>query len=372
MCRLFKFLILTIIICFVHSCANNKKNKIQIGSIQVLTGQMSKYGKTLEAALKSYSEVVNEERKKKGFPQFEIITFDSKLEPKTGVSAFNQLIHINKVPVVIGALGSSVTLAMSPIAEENKVVLISPASGSPEISNAGEYIFRTCPSDIYEAEFIAGYFEKEHTGKSIAILYINNDYGIGLKNGFLNKLKNKPEGLLSLAIEQGQNDFRNLLAKIKSASSEVIYIIGYEEMITIFKQAKEMDIQARWLGNNQLNDQSMIDKMGNTANGTIFPGHEYELDKVKQKYPKFYAKYLEYSNNQELDIFAAYGVDALMLIEDALNNGAKTGEEIKTHLSKVKGFEGLTGVFDFDSSGDPIRTLNLYIINEGVIEKINN
>ena len=349
----------------------NSSDNINIGSIQVMTGQMSKYGKTLEATLKAYSEVVNETNTKNNLPQIEIVTFDSKLEPKTGVSAINQLIQINKVPVVIGALGSSVTLAMSPVAESNKVVLISPASGSPEITNAGEYIFRTCPSDIYEAEYIGKFYNDNHKGNSIAIIYINNDYGIGLKNGFIKTLNANSNNILELAFEQGQNDFRNQLTKIKNNNIEVIYVVGYEEMVTIFKQAKEMDIQANWLGNNQLNDQSMIDKMGTTADGVIFPGHEYNIENVKNEYPVFYEKYLKYSDNQELDVFAAYGVDAIMLIEAAIKQGAKSGTEIKDYLNEVKNFKGLTGTFDFDSNGDPIRKLNLYIIQDGRIIEYN-
>ena len=361
-----------ILILFTIFTGCSQRDTSKIGSIQVLTGQMSKYGHTLEAALKAYSEVINVENGKSGNSQIEIITMDSKLEPKTGVSSINQLIQVYNVPAVIGALGSSVTLAMAPVAEENRVVLISPASGSPEISNAGDYIFRTCPSDIYEAEYIAGYYQKMYSEKSVAILYINNDYGIGLKNRFLSKLENNTQNILSLAFEQGQTDFRNQLSRIKNNSIDVVYLIGYEEMITVFKQVKEMDLNVIWLGNNQLNDQSMIDKMGDTADGTVFPGHEYNLEKVKREHPEFYSKYLKYSNNQDLDVFAAYGVDALMLIDAALKSGAKTGTEIKDFLKDVKEFKGLTGTFDFNANGDPIRTLNLYKINNGKIELIRN
>lgn len=361
--RILYFILIFILI--FSNCSQHRN--IKIGSVQVLTGQMSKYGKTLEAALSAYIDVNKELRREKGLPEIEIITMDSRLEPKTGVSDINQLITVYHVPAVIGALGSSVTLAMAPIAEENKVVLISPASGSPEISGAGKYIFRTCPSDIYEAEFIARYYEKEFSENSLAILYINNDYGVGLKNGFLKTVQNKSLKPLFLSFEQGQNNFRNQLLRIKNDSIKVVYLIGYEEMITIFKQAKEMDVTVNWIGNNQLNDQSMIDKMGNTANGTIFPGHEYELSKIKKEHPEFYTKYLEQSNGQDLDVFAAYGVDALMLIEAAIDNGAKTGTEIKDYLDHIKEFNGLTGTFSFNTDGDPIRTLILYQIMDGKI-----
>ena len=171
-----------------------------------------------------------------------------------------------------------------------------------------------------------------------------------------------------MAFEQGANDFRIQLSKIKQEKIKVVYLVGYEEMITIFKQAKEYGLRCAWLGTNQLNDQTMIDKMGNTADGTIFPGQLYDVKDVEKGYPDFYKKYLEYSKGVDLDIFAAYAADALIVINDALMTGAKNGTDIKNYLLKVKNFKGVTGDFSFNSNGDAIRELALYQIINGKME----
>ena len=75
---------------------------------------------------------------------------DDVLDPKTGVAAFRKLVEINKVPVVIGPLTSSVALAIAPIANDKKVVLLSPSASSPLLSDAGDYIFRNVASDEFE------------------------------------------------------------------------------------------------------------------------------------------------------------------------------------------------------------------------------
>ena len=346
-----------------YGCNTNKSNNI--GAIQQLTGQMSKYGKTQVAAVNAMKDVINTQRQKEGLPLLNTVSEDDKLEPQEGVKIINKMITVDKIVAAIGAQGSSVTLAMAPIAEQNKVVLISGASGTPKISNAGDYVFRTCPSDIYEGEFIAKVYDKLYPKKSIAILYINNDYGIGLRDAFKNKLVNKPAEIIDLAFEQGSRDFRNQISKINQQKIEVVYLVGYEEMITAFKQAKEFGLKCAWLGNNQLNDQTMINKMGTTADGTIFPGHIYSINEVKKKLPEFYKKYLVYSKGEELDVFAAYAADALMAINQALLNGATDGLGIKKELYKLKDFEGVTGKFSFDNNGDAIRTLALYQIKEG-------
>jgi branched-chain amino acid transport system substrate-binding protein len=352
-------------------CTIPTNKNINVGSIQVLTGQMSKYGKTLQAALESELQIINTQRKKDGLTQITLKTYDDKLDPKTGVSCLNQLISIDKSVAVIGALGSSVTMAIAPIAEKNKVVLISPASGAPDISNAGNYIFRTCPSDIYEAQVISKYYQENFNSKSIAILYINNDYGLGLKNGFLNSLKSGREKVLELAFKQGESDFRNLLLKIKSEGIQVVYVVGYEEMVAIFNQANEMNLACQWLGNNQMNDEAMLKKIGIAADGTIFPGHQYDLKKIKSENSEFFKLYMKKSNNTELDVFAAYGVDALRLIDYALRKGAKTGEEIQKVLSNITNFKGFTATFSLDKNGDPVRELALYKVENVQMKRIN-
>ncbi|MDP2946703.1 MAG: ABC transporter substrate-binding protein [Nanoarchaeota archaeon] len=361
-------IILTILSFLLLSCKNDHKS-INLGSIQVLTGQMSKYGKTLQAALEAELEIINHDRTQYKQPQIKIFFQDDKLDPKTGVAAMQQLIQAYDPPVVFGALGSSVTLAIAPIANKNKVVLISPASGAPNISDAGDYVFRTCPSDIYEAKIIAKYYSDSLNGNSLAVLYINNDYGNGLKDSFLSSISNNKD-ILTFGFKQGQADFKNEITKIKSSNIQVIYLVGYEEMVTVFKQAKEMNLICKWLGNNQMNDQTIIDKFGNTAEGTIFPGHQYDLESIKNKYSDFYKIYLQKSGGVDLDVFAAYGVDALMVVNQVMLNNANTGEEIKEALYKLKGFKGITGEFSFDSNGDPVRELNLYVIKEGKIVKL--
>lgn len=364
---LIKLTLIFLLLFFLSSCSKQDET-VKIGSIQQLSVQMGKYGKTHVAAVTAMKDLINGKRVSKGLPQIELLVDDDQLKPAVGVNIIKKFIDVDGVVAVIGAQGSSVTLAMAPVAEAKEVVLISGASGSPKISGAGDYIFRTCPSDIYEGKTMGTYYEKNFPGEPLAILYINNDYGIGLRDAFLNSLSKKPE-VLDIAYAQGAVDFRNQLTKIKEENIKVVYLVGYNEMVSIYKQAKELGLTCQWLGNNQLNDQSLIDKMGTTADGTIFPGHDFVLEKVKADHPEFYNKYIELSKGVELDVFAAYGADAMIVINQALLQGAKTGKEIKTFLYNAKTFKGLLGYFSFDSNGDAIRNLGLYKIQNGKILK---
>ena len=363
-----KYISIILISILIFGCSK-KEEIIKIGCIQQLSGQMAKYGKTQVAAITAMMDLANKGRTVKNLTQIELLVDDDQLKPAVGRNIMKKFIDVDGIIAAIGAQGSSVTLAIAPLAEKNKVVLISGASGSPKISEAGEYIFRTCPSDIYEGREMAEFYKEKFKGENLAIIYINNDYGIGLRDAFLNTLYEKPTKVLNLAYSQGAVDFRTQLTRIKQENITVVYLVGYDEMIIIYKQAKELGLTCHWLGNNQLNDQSLVDKMGTTADGTIFPGHDFEFEKIRKNNPVFYNGYLELSDNVELDVFAAYAADAFNAINFALMQGAKTGEEIKDILYKTDSFEGLLGEYSFDQNGDAIRNLGLYEIRKGQIEK---
>ena len=180
--------ILVVLVFIAVNCrrSNNQPSPAQtitIGSILPLTGDASKYGQSAQQAIDLASQEINAKGGIKG-THVTIVYEDSQGNPKGTVSALQKLITTNKVPAIIGDLLSSDTLAMSPVAERDKVVLLSPTSSAPEITKAGDYIFRNCASDTFEGSIMAGYaYDKLHT-KRVAIIYINNAYGVGIRDVF--------------------------------------------------------------------------------------------------------------------------------------------------------------------------------------------
>ena len=209
-----------------------QKKNIKIGSVLSLTGNMSNYGNSSKAALQAMDSVINKERKEKGYPPLDLIFEDDKLEPKSGVAAAQKLIDIDKVSVIIGAQPSSVTLAIAPIAESKKTVVISPASTTTDLTTAGDYIFRTVLSGEYEGNVSADLYKQYYNGKKLSVLYINNDYGLSLKKVFLSSVG--ATDVLEVAYSEKDVDFKTYLTKIKDAGTEVVYILGYNEMVEIF------------------------------------------------------------------------------------------------------------------------------------------
>ena len=88
--------------------------------------------------------------------------------------------HLHTVPAILGGACSHETLAFTDMAEQAKTVVLSYCSIASEISNAGDYIFRNNPSAPHLARFAAKYIKKVAGKERLAILYVNESYGISV------------------------------------------------------------------------------------------------------------------------------------------------------------------------------------------------
>lgn len=115
------------------------EEQFKIGFMGPLSGSEARYGESIKRG-------VELAKKEVGIKNLKILYEDSKCDGKEAVNAINKLISSDKVSVIIGEVCSGVTLAVAPIAEQQKVAMISPASTSSKMSEF-PYLFRTVPSD---------------------------------------------------------------------------------------------------------------------------------------------------------------------------------------------------------------------------------
>ena len=365
--RFFMFvnLVLTlaiIVVCFT-GCQKDS-NDIKIGAILPLTGDAAKYG---DIAKKSFDMAVNEVNASDGIKgkKIKIIYEDSQGNPQLGVSAVQKLISTDRVISIMGDLFSSVTLAIAPIVEKNKIVLLSPASSAPKITEAGDYIFRNCPSDVYEGNVMANYAYDKLNMKKVALLYVNNEYGIGIKDVFKESFSKKGGTIIDEeSFEQNTTDFRTQLAKIKQSNPEAVYLVGYKEMGYILKQAKEMKIRPQFLSTVMFEDPDILKIAQEGADNVIYSASSFDTKNDDNPIVQSFVKSFNDKYGQMPDIFAGLSYDAMKIMIIAIEQGGNTSEGIKKALYNIKNYQGVTGEVSFDSNGDAILT--------PVIKKVEN
>jgi len=342
-----------------------RSKEIEIGAILPLTGDAAKYGESAKKGINLAIDECNENFGIKG-KNIKIIYEDDQADPRTGVSAAQKLIFVDKVQAIIGALPSSVTLAIAPIAEKNRVVILSPASSAPTITHAGDFIFRNVASDTLEGTAMAEFVCNNLKFKSVAILYINNDFGFGLRDSF-RKRYDAACGtvLLAESFEQASTDFRSQLSKIKAQNPEAIYLIGYKEMGRILRQAQELGIKCQILSFTMFEDPEILNIAGSIAEGTYYTSRSYDSKAGEGIMGEFNKDYrLKY--NAEPDIFAALSYDAAKIIVKAIGEGGNFGPRIKEALYTIKNYDGATGRISFDEFGDVAGSIGIKRVKQGI------
>lgn len=368
--------ILSAYIAFSKGMLSNPSSEIiKIGFIGPLTGDAASYGIPISNAVRMAVDVVNETGGVNGRP-IEVIYEDGKCAETNAANAAKKLVDIDKVRAIIGGVCSGETLAMLPITEKKKVVVLSPSSSSPDLSGAGEYFFRNAPSDLKSGEKLARMIAEKYEYKKIAIISEETNYAQGLARVFrqsLQKLGVKLVAEESFAPEA--DDFRSILITIKNAKPEALLVNPQTEVAggTIVKQAREIGIDAQLFGSNVLSGPRAIEVAEEHIEGLMFvdaPG----LSRGNPKATAFLNEYRPKYGEPGVEFYVGAAYDNVHIIAHAIQTANTNAEKVRDHISAMKHFNGVAGNYRFDENGDPegIDFIAKKIENGAVVEMIES
>jgi branched-chain amino acid transport system substrate-binding protein len=259
---------------FSGTCA---QETIKIGVTQPLTGAFAASGNYVARGTKIAEEEINATGGVLG-KEIQLVIEDNKSNPTEAVTTVEKLIEQDKVPLLIGAWSSTLTLAVMPKLEEYGVPMIVETSSSGKITTSGNpYIFRISPPSAMEAKAFQP-LAAEMGIKKADFLYTNNDFGIGSADEYSKMLKeNGIEIGVRETMDPAATDFSAQLAKIKASGADTVFVTTAVEQLTlILKQAKEQQLKVRVIscGGSNSPDQ-IIAQAGTAAEGsyhtTFFP-----------------------------------------------------------------------------------------------------
>lgn len=339
-----------------------EKEPIKIGFSTPLTGNGAEWGigfkKGAELAYDEIKYLTINGRK------IEIIYEDSQCDPKIAASVTHKFINIDKVKLLTGTACSSNALAIAPIVESNEVLLLGTGVSNPEITYAGDYVFRIWPSDAYRGQSIAEYMIKKGA-KTTAVIYIQNDLGKGLEKVFIETFeKNNGKILLSEGYAPEARDFRTILTKIKNSGADAVYVISYpEESPMLFKQLREIGIeQDVYAYGDVFLAEGIMEKLGNSVEGVIYNLNVIPVsDDFKNKYQNKY--------EEEGGVLSALGYDSIKLLTKAIKTcNGDNPSCIKQTLYNID-YSGTTGRIVFDENGDVMKDTEFYkVINNNPVK----
>jgi branched-chain amino acid transport system substrate-binding protein len=159
---------------------------LKIGMLLDYTGSLAEFGPNIETGAQLAAKQINDAGGVLGKP-IQLIKGDSGTNPQVAVEAATRLINVEGVQAIMGSLSSGVTIAVAEgVAVPNKIVMISPASTSPGLTEVkdDDFLFRTVLSDAAQGVVLADW-AWEQGYKKVATTYTNNAYGKGLSDQFV-------------------------------------------------------------------------------------------------------------------------------------------------------------------------------------------
>ncbi|MGE0764196.1 MAG: ABC transporter substrate-binding protein [Bdellovibrionales bacterium] len=332
-----------------NSGASDSGNKIMVGEVGSFTGDTAAFGIATHRGVELATKELNEAGGLLG-KQVEIVKYDNQGKEEEAATATNRLVTQHKVAAVLGEVASKRSKAMAPIAQSNKVPMISPSSTNPEVTMIGDYIFRVCFIDPFQGEVMARFAWDHLKVKKVAVLRdVGEDYSVGLADAFIETFKKLGgEIVLDISYTNKDMDFKAQLTSIRGKKPEAIFVPGYYTQVgLIARQAKELGLKVPLLGGDGWDAPELLKIGGKAMEGNYFSNHYSQDDKseVVQNFIKRYKEaYGEVPNG-----LAAQGYDSALVLFDSIKRaGTIESKALRDAIAKTKDFQGVTGKISID------------------------
>ena len=244
---------------------------IKVGVNEPLTGALAASGTYVVNGARIAADEINAHGGVLG-RRLELVIEDNRSNPTEAAAVAEKLITSDKTPVMMGAWGSSLTLAAMPKLVDYETPMLVETSSSGKITTSGNpFVFRISPPSALEAETFAPMVAKLGMRK-VDFLVLNNDFGRGAATDFgkVLKVRGVQVGLIE-TMDQGAQDMSAQLATLKASDSDTIMVTSaVDQLVLLFKQMAALGLKKRVIttGGSQNPDQ-IIAQAGAAADGTM-------------------------------------------------------------------------------------------------------
>ena len=175
--------------------------------------------------------------------------------------------------VILGPIFSGNVKATSPLLKQAEIPhFVGGEAG--ELTQMGDtYLFRTSFGQQIGMPKISNFIRDEIKAKTIALIWVNNDFGKGGRDNLLKEMAARNIKVIAdVSTESGQVDFAADVVKLKAANADAVFVYSNEEECArIMREAKKQGLKGPFIGDTTLLSQKTIELAGDAANGVM--GH---------------------------------------------------------------------------------------------------
>jgi branched-chain amino acid transport system substrate-binding protein len=324
--------------------------EIKVGIAGPLSGSSLDMGETQEIGAQKAFEHLNDKGGLLG-KEIVVISVDDACEPRQAKAVARQLVN-EGVVFVVGHHCSACTLAVSKIYEKAGIIMISPASTNPKVTDkGGSNVFRTIGRDDQQGTIAGDYLADNHSKSNIAIIHDGQAYGLGLAE--FTKLQLNKRGINEVMFDSytsDQKDYKSIVNKLVNKKINVLYAGGYlTDIGIILRQAKKELPNLRLFSGDAVANVQFLFVAGKAGEGTHFTfGPDMRLNPEARDV----VAAIREEDAFEPDGFTLYSYGAVQAWAQAVKQAGSLKPKAVIKALREGSFDTVLGKIGFDEKGD--------------------
>jgi branched-chain amino acid transport system substrate-binding protein len=340
------------------------QDTIKIGFHAPLTGFAAADGKSAKQGAELAVQKANAAGGISG-KKIELVVYDDEGKPENTIPLANKMIGQDKVAVAVSGGYSGPTRAAAPVFQRAGVPYISAYAIHPDITRAGDFVFRTGMMGEVQGRAGAKLVGDDLKKKRVAIVAVNNDFGQALTKGFKEAApKFGLEVIKEHSFAMPDRQFGPLVAQVKSDNPEVIYAPGYFfNAGPLVAQLRAAGVDALIIGQEGYDSQRFIEIAGKAADGVIITT---SLDRdSKDPATRSFIDDYEKSFNDRVDMVAASGNAAMTVAIEALRKAGNADSKAVRDTIRANKFSTPIGNLSFNGLGEVKKAVQVQVVKDG-------
>lgn len=359
-----KFLTLAFSVAWWAASPASAQDVVKIGFHAPLTGfaaadgKSAKQGAELAVAQANASGGINGKK-------IQLVVYDDEGKPENTIPLANKLIGQDKVAITVSGGYSGPTRAAAPVFQRAGMVYLSAYAIHPDITKAGDFIFRTGMMGEVQGRAGAKLMAEMLKKKKVVIVAVNNDFGQALTAGV-----EEVAGKFGLTIAKKytfampDRQFGPLVAQVKADAPEVIYAPGYFfNAGPLVAQLRAAGVAAPIIGQEGYDSQRFIEIAGKASEGVIVTT-SLDRDSKSPATRAFIAEY-EKAFKDRVDMVAASGNAAATVAIGALKKAGSLDGKVLRDTIRANAFETAIGKLSFNGLGEVKKAVQVQVVKDG-------
>ena len=295
----------------------------------------------------------------------ELLVYDDQASPKESAPLAVKMITQDQVAAGISGSYSGSTRAAATIFQENATPYISAYAVHPDITRAGDYVFRTSFMGEVQGRAGAKLIGELMNLKRVVVITLDNDFGKSLATGF----KEKADGFGIEIINEYEysikdREFGPIVSKVKADAPDAIYASGYFFTAgPLVRQLRAAGVTTPVIGQEGYDSEKFIEIAGPHAEGVIITT---SLDRdSSEAITRDFVKGFEAKAGFPADMVAASAHTAVLVMAEALRKaGAGDKAALRDAIAAAK-VDASTGHISFNALGEVRKDVQVQVVKDG-------